>query len=432
MLLQLYEPLREKLSYLGSSFVSRTLRVGDLRAQCAPLASLHAAAVELLYFEEVKFEPLMVEGVATDSTLAAAEIGHGDIIVVQRAYASDGSVRHPFAPAFFAHIKSRLVVAFQQSSTSRPPSKPTVLELTVTTTVGEARMKLASTLGLHATQHVLFTKPYGSPLALRPLADNDLMSTLLRRSDGTFAGMLMFDVLDAKDIFKRFIISWMQAPSEPKVNLTLTIGLGKTVLDLLALLVTKLDDTRQLPRGFNRQLRVLQLSGNTIVRQVGHREAVDDLDVGLWRFRAEPVPDEQLHIGPDECVVHVAHVRRGSDPSAAVVPFGEPFLLKLCEDDPLGSVKIRVAALLGLDAASATFSSVRWGTVTASGDFEPILSDSYPVLSRFLQHQSGYADFATYLALEHAESTMRTKRNRAQNHVQSLSSVHNRQLRIYN
>ena len=429
---QLYEPSRETLSFLGSAFVSRTSRVGDLRVLCAPLARLHTAAAELIFFEEVKFDPLLVEAISTDATLAAAEIGHGDIIVVQRTPAFDGTVRYPLAPVFFAHIKNRLLVAFQRRSTSRLPSKPTVLELTVTTTVGEARIKLATVLGLHATQQVQFTKPYGSPLALRPLADSDLMSTLLRRCDGSFAGMLMFDVLNANDILKRFSISWMQAPSEPRVNVTLTIGLGNAVLGLLALLVTKLDDSRQLPRGFNRQLRVLQLSGNTIVRQVDHGEAVDDLDDSLWRFRAEPVPDEQLLIEPGERVVHVAHVRRGSDTSAPVVPFGEPFLLKLREDDSLGTVKTRVAALLGLDAASATFASVRWGTVDGSGVFEPILSDSHPVMCRFVQHQSGYADFATYLALEHAESTTRVKRSRAQNDGQALRSVHNRQLRIYN
>ena len=397
--------------------------------QCAPLACLRA---ELLYFEEVKFEPLMIEAIATDVTLATAEIGHGDIVVVQRAHASDAAVRHPLAPAFFSHLKSRLVVAFQRSAPSRLPSKPTVLELTVTTTVGEARMKLAAKLGLRATQLVQFSKPHGSPLALRSLADYELMSTLLLRCDGSHAGTLMFDVLNAQDIFKLFSICWMEAPSEPQIELRLSIGLGKAVLDLLALLVTKLDDNHQLPRGFNRQLRVLQLSDHTIVREVGHGEAVDDLDGHMWRFRAEPVPDEHLHIGPDERVVHVAHVRRDSDSQAAVVPFGEPFLLKLRDDEPLGSVKARVAAVLGLDAAGATFSSVCWGTVAASGDFEPFPSDSYVVMSRFVQHHSGYADFATYLALEHAGSTTRTKRSRVHNDGPALCVVPNRQLRIYN
>ena len=428
---QLYDPARATLSFLGSSLVSRTSRIGDLRFQCAPLASLQAAA-ELLYFEEVKFEPLMIEAIATDVTLAAAEIGHGDIVVVQRAHASDGAARYPLAPAFLAHLKSRLIVAFQRSSPARLPSKPTVLELTVTTTVGEARKKLATNLGLCATQLVHFSKPYGSPLALRPLTDHELMSTLLLRCDGSFAGTLMFDVVNAQDIFKLFRIYWMEAPSEPQIELTLSIGLGKVVLDLLALLVTKLDDNRQLPPGFNRQLRVLQLSDHTIVREIGHGEAVDDLDCGMWRFRAEPVPREQLHIGPDERVVHVAHVRRGSDSPAAVVPFGEPFLLKLREDEPLGSVKARVAAVLGLDAASATFSLVRWGTVAATGEFEPIPSDSFVVMSRFVQRHSGYTDFATYLALEHPESTTRTKRSRAPNGGQALRAVQNRQLRIYN
>jgi hypothetical protein len=279
-----------------------------------------------------------------------------------------------------------------------------VLELTVTTTIGEARMKLATKLGLHATQLVQFSKPYGSPLALRPLVEDELMSNLLRRNDGSFASTLMFDVLNARDIFKFFSICWMLAPSEPLVPLKLTIGLGKSVLDLLTLLVTKLDDTGHLPPGYNRSLRVLQLSGHIIVREVGRGEAVDDLDDGVWRFRAEPISDEQQDIGQDELIVQVAHVRRGADLSgAAVVPFGEPFLLKLHKDEPLGSVKARVAALLGLDAASDTFSSVRWGSVSTSGDFEPILSDAFPVMSRFVQHSSGHADFATYLALEHAE-----------------------------
>ena len=396
--------------------------------QCAPLASLPAAA-ELLYFEEIKFEPVMVDAIDADVTLDVADLGHGDIVVVQRAHACDGAVPHPLAPAFFSHLKNRLVVVFQRSAPSKLPSKPVVLELTALTTIGEARVKLATTLGLHATQLVQFSKPYGSPLALRQLGEDELVTSLLQRNDGTTANTLTFDVVSADT--KAFSVSWMEAPSEPLVQIKLSIGLGQAVHDLLALLLTKLGDTSQLPQGFNQPLRLLQLDGHVVIREVGIDEALDDLDDGMWRFRAEPVPEEQLHVGQNERVVHVAHVRRGTDSSATVVPFGEPFLLKLREDEPLVSVKARIAVLLGLDAASATFSSVRWGTVNTSNDFDAILSDSYPVMSRFVHLRSGYADFGTFLALEHATAT-RTKRSRAQNDGQALRSVHSRQLRIYN
>ena len=402
--------------------------MGDLRALCAPLATLHDEA-ELLFFEEIKSEPVMVEALSTDLTLKGAELGHGDIIVVQRALAPCDSFRHPFAPSFLLHLKSRLVVAFQEAAAPLPRIKSLVLELTVSTTIGEARSRLASELGVQTAQHLRLLRPQDGPTALRPLGDEEVVHSLLPQHDGTISNTLMYEVLDAPGTHKSLSVDWLGAPSSPQVQLTLTLTCGQSVHDLLVLLANQLCATGQVPHGAEQQLRLLQLSCHRVSVVVPCDEIVDNLDDVAWRFRAEPIPVDQLHVAQDERIVHVAHVRNHPGLPVPVVPFGDPFLLKLREDEPLWSVKARVAALLGLDAAGAEFSSWRWGVVS-SERFEPIPSDSHVVLPRLLPRHSQSTHCDTYLAVEH-ELAPSTKRSRLLRD-NAVRSVHNRQMRIYN
>jgi ubiquitin carboxyl-terminal hydrolase 7 len=68
---QLYDPVAETLSYIGRLFASPGARIGDLSPLVAPLAGLPPSA-ELLFFEEIKFEPsVMVEALDKKSTLKA-------------------------------------------------------------------------------------------------------------------------------------------------------------------------------------------------------------------------------------------------------------------------------------------------------------------------------------------------------------------------
>ena len=419
---QLYDPASESLSFLGSALVPRKSCISDLRALCAPLASLPPAS-ELLFFEEVKIEPVMVEALATDLTLETADLRHGDIVVVQPAPTSHGTFRHRLAPDFYQHLKSRLVVAFQQAVPVQLESKPRLLELTVATTIGEARTQLASVICV-LTAQLRFLRRHDSLAALRPFDDGETLLTLLAQHDGSVADTLMYEVLDGPDTHKSFSVDWLETPSSPLTMLALSLLLGDSVKDLLELLTTQLDTTAP-----GHQLRLLQIAGCCVSRVVPCDESIDSLDDSAWRFRAEPVPADQLRVAPGERLVHVAHVRRDAA-AGSVVPFGEPFLLKLRAEEPLSSVKARAANLLGLDGAG--FSSWRWGVVS-SGSLELICADSDAVLPRLMMRQSheGSAVSETYLAVEHEPAT-RTKRSRPRSDSHALHSVQNRQLRIYN
>jgi hypothetical protein len=234
----------------------------------------------------------------------------------------------------------------------------------------------------------------------------------------------MYEFLDGPDTHKSLSIDWLETSSAPLTMLTLSVRLGDSVQDLLELLTT------QLPTSATGQpLRLLQIAGCCISRVVPCDHSVDSLDDSAWRFRAEPIPADQLHVRPGERVVHVAHVRR--DATGLVVPFGEPFLLKLREEEPLSSVKARAADLLCLDGAGAGFLTWRWGVVS-SGSLEPISADSDAVLLRLAMRQSHEsASCETYLAVEH-EPVTRTKRSRPQTVGPGLRSVRSQQLRIYN
>jgi len=375
-----------------------------------------------LFFEEVKIEPVMVEAIDADLTLDSAALEHGDILVVQSAPTGHSTLRHRFAPDFYQHLMSRLVVSFHQVVPAPLDTRPRVLELTVTATIGEARTQLASELGV-LTAQLRFLRRNDSHAALRPFDDSESLQSLISQRDGSIAATLMYELLDGPDTHKSLSVDWLETPSSPLTMLALSRRLGDSVHDLLEQLANQL-----VPSVPGQQLRLLQIASCCVSRVVPCDESVDDLDDSVWRFRAEPIPADQLDVRPGERLVHVAHVRRDA---GSVVPFGEPFLLKLREEEPLSSVKACAADLLGLDGAGAVFSSWRWGVVS-SGSLEPISADSDAVLSRLAMRQSHEsASCEAYLAVEHEPAT-RTKRSRPQTDGYGLRSVRSQQLRIYN
>jgi ubiquitin carboxyl-terminal hydrolase 7 len=71
---KLYDPVRETISYIGRAFVAGGTKVSDLTPVVRPLLAAHGAApaspsAELLYYEEVKFDPVMVELMDKKATL---------------------------------------------------------------------------------------------------------------------------------------------------------------------------------------------------------------------------------------------------------------------------------------------------------------------------------------------------------------------------
>ncbi len=363
----------------------------------------------------------MVEAIATDLTLDMADLHHGDILVVQSAPSGHGTMRHRFAPDFYQHLKRRLVVTFEHAVPVLLNSEPRVLELTVATTIGEARTQLASKLGV-LTAQLRFLRRQDSHAALRPFDDSESLQSLLAHHDGSVADTLMYELLDGPESHKSFSVDWLETPSSPLTMLALSLRLGDSVHDLLEQLASQLDTSVT-----GQQLRLLQIASCCVSRVVPCDESVGNLDDSVWRFRAEPIPADQLDVRPGERLVHVAHVRR--DATGLVVPFGEPFLLKLREDEPLSSVKARTADQLSLDGAGPGFLTWRWGVVS-SGSLELISADSDAVLPHLVMRPSPEsAVFETYLAVEHEPAT-RTKRSRPQ--TDGLRTVRSQQLRIYN
>ena len=368
----------------------------------------------------------MIESLAANLTLSAASLGHGDIIVVQRSPTCRDTFRHSLAPSYFLNLKSRLTVRFQliASGSSKAPS--TTLELTVLTTIGEARAALAAELGLPTVQRLRFLRHFGSPAALRPYDESESLQSLLARHDGTFTDTVAYELADGADTHKSLNVDWLETPSDPPAMLAFSVRHGQSIQEFLKELGMDVSVTAQPDPSYGRRLRLLQLSGGRVCKVVSKDDTVDSLDDNMWRYRAEPIPADQLHVGRGERIALVAHVRR--DSAGSVTAFGEPLLLKLHEDEPLASVKLRVAALLGMDG-SAEFASWRWGVVS-QGRLQPIPSDAYAVLPRLVRHKTSLEGFEPYVAVEH-EPVTRSKRTRPQND-HALRAVQSRQMRIYN
>mmetsp|Transcript_7331 Transcript_7331/g.19028 ORF Transcript_7331/g.19028 Transcript_7331/m.19028 type:complete len:1112 (-) Transcript_7331:2065-5400(-) len=137
---KLYDPYTEMCTYVGRAFAHRDRPMSDLLPALWTFAG-YPHGTPLLLFEEVKYEPVMIEEITLTQTLSEAQLEDGDIICYQRvpevsteetaasaggaevvmrdaaalsdgAAAADGHPRYDTVVKFLEYVRNRQIVRF--------------------------------------------------------------------------------------------------------------------------------------------------------------------------------------------------------------------------------------------------------------------------------------------------------------------------------
>jgi ubiquitin carboxyl-terminal hydrolase 7 len=429
---------------------------------------------------------------------------HGDIIVVQRALsaAEAEATRFPAASEFMTFVRNRLVVTFRELDAAKasgggggalPPlsdgegGTPPLLTLELARTSSyddvtaalAAKLCVSDPLLLRLTGHNTYMHaPRSSPFRYREKATLlELLSNAY--GGGAVADTLHYEVLDMPlpqlEALKTLRVDWYDDRVEFVKTFTLRLPKGARVRDALSALREQLLAEALLPppppaadAGVDAgagapQLRLLEVYAHKIFKVLLDDDCVDSINDSYWRMRAEAVPADQAEecMAPGERLLNCVHVCENSyayttaaSGGSNVSAFGDPFLLKVREDETLRSVKARVAAKLGIAAAdappgagasdaapapaaadgdapaqppsgppappgsAAEFAGWKWGSLTLSRN-EHFGSDDDVVCARFRRASRDVLCGAldTYLGMEHAER--RPKRTHAASYARS-------------
>lgn len=94
-----------QLRFAGWRFENTKSAVGSLRDFCCSLVGL-PAGTELLFFEEIKFDPVMCDPMDPKQTLKNCQLEDGDVVCFQRAPAPapGGKAKYPKVPEYLVRM----------------------------------------------------------------------------------------------------------------------------------------------------------------------------------------------------------------------------------------------------------------------------------------------------------------------------------------
>ncbi|XP_047253120.1 ubiquitin C-terminal hydrolase 12-like isoform X2 [Capsicum annuum] len=106
---KLYDPLEEKIRYVGRMFVNRSSKLLEILTKLNELAGF-LPDEEIDFFEEINFEPNVIcEHIDSNTSFCDCEMGDGDIICFQKSLRNQcgEQYRFPKVPSFLEYVHSR-------------------------------------------------------------------------------------------------------------------------------------------------------------------------------------------------------------------------------------------------------------------------------------------------------------------------------------
>eukprot|EP00899_Mesostigma_viride_P017736 jgi/Mesvir1/25964/Mv20952-RA.3 len=423
---KLYDPVEEKLSYVGHSIVRSSCRVPDV---CPLLRQLvgYAPQEPIHVYEEVKWEPeVMCLRLDERQTLKECQLETGDILCFQKVLSPEQAAdcRFPEVPAYFNHVLNKQDVRFRQRKHVKEDDF--VLELSKEDTYDEVVEKVVWQLQKMVSEGkkdgaALSTLAGGSlePSKLRLTAHNCYQNVpkpqpIRYRGVDTLMGMLVhhnqtsdilyYEVLDIPlpefERLKTLNVYLHNERTEEVAVLSVRLPKNSTVGDVLAVV-------KSMPECANMgELRMFPTLNSRIHKTFPPTESIANIDDTYRNLRVEEIPEEERRVGPRDKVISVCHFQRDALNSALMTAFGHPFLLAIGEHEKLASVKQRVQAKLGVP--DEEFAKWKFAKVVGKSEY---LADEVVVAHHFQNKEAGSWDHC--LGLEHVD-TRKTKRSQAQ------------------
>eukprot|EP00271_Cylindrocystis_brebissonii_P022318 TRINITY_DN8549_c0_g1_i1.p1 TRINITY_DN8549_c0_g1~~TRINITY_DN8549_c0_g1_i1.p1 ORF type:complete len:1105 (+),score=260.24 TRINITY_DN8549_c0_g1_i1:215-3529(+) len=340
---KLYDPEKEVISYVCHLFFPSGSKPTELRLRLCEAAGF-ASKEELMYFEEIKFEPeVLCEPLEPTATLKEAKLEDGDIICFQKAVSKEeeSRYRHPTVVDFFYYVKHRQVVRFRRLE--KPKEDAFEIEMSTMDVYDTVVEKLAQRLDLddptklRLSMHNCYTQiPKTPPVKYRQI---ERLTDLLYQNYNQATDIVYFEVLDLPlpelQMLKTLKIHFHNNKTEEVSVQTVRLPRQSNVGELLAELKTKVETMAE--------LRLLEVYANKIYKVFAPTDAIDNINDTYWTLRAEEVVDVP---GPHDRQIHVYHVTRETQqPNATtvhVLSFGDPFLFVARENETLAQVKERI------------------------------------------------------------------------------------------
>ncbi|GFZ05982.1 ubiquitin-specific protease 12 [Actinidia rufa] len=399
---KLYDPLKEKLRYVGRLFVKANGKPGEILTKINEMAGF-SPDEEIELFEEIKFEPnVMCEHIDKKLTFRASQLEDGDIICFQKLpqVGSSEQRRYPDVPSFLEYVHNRQVVRFR--SLEKPKDDEFCLELSKLHNYDDVVERVARHLGLNDPSKIRLTshncysqQPKPQPIKYRGV---DHLSDMLVHYNQT-SDILYYEVLDIPlpelQGLKTLKVAFHHATKEEVVIHTIRLPKQSTVGDVINDLKTKVELSHP-----DAELRLLEVFYHKIYKIFPLNEKIENINDQYWTLRAEEIPEEEKNLGPRDRLIHIYHFMKDTAQTQVQVQnFGEPFFLVIHEGETLAEVKVRIQKKL--QVPDEEFS--KWKFAFLSLGRPEYLQDSDIVSSRF-QRRDVYGAWEQYLGLEHSDN----------------------------
>jgi len=397
-----YNPRTGIMAYCGHLYVTLSERPRDLFPIMCERAGL-PKDTKLLWFEEVK--PGTIEKIQTDRKFeeAVQELMDGDIICFQ-AYEPDlVSYTVPTCVEYFRELSNKVDVLLCDKSIPNDPGFIVKLSLRMN------YMQLASTVARHLgcnSMKIQFFKPQlyreAAGTAVKCSYEGslrDMLSHTRNRSQKKMYYQLLsipINVLENKFQFK---VTWMNGHLKDEQELNLFVEKDGLVSHLFK-------EARRHVQSSTDEFRLLEIVGYKVFRIVPGDQPLDQLTPQAQRsYRLEEVNEEDLDSDSNSCLVQVAHFNK-----EVYNTFGTPFLIRMREDDNVGSIRKRIREKLGIP--DKEFEKIRLAKVQA-GKAEYFSDDDeeQAVTKHFLSPNNSTATTnRPWLGLDHInKSSKRTR-----------------------
>lgn len=431
-----YFPERNEVVYLGRKGFKSGDHVATVVEFMRTLAR-YAPTDKVIVYEEVR--PGMVEPLAPQRTLLEAELGSGDILVIQTmpevsAAAATGEpssqvsaaattpapapaavVVHPTIKDFFDYQMNRLSVRFRLLS--KPKTDVVVLELSKKHVFDHVVAKLAEALPeprpdpayIRLTGHnTALEQPKWEPFKKRP----DLTLWEMLSWQGTMiADVLYYETLElplAEAEQKRMIkAQWYGIDLKPGEVHQLFVPKTGTVRDVL----DQIAALHPSQPGGSGKYRMLEVFNHKLYREFASDAPISsmiDYSYQAQIYRVEEKPLEEQNMTAGQVRLHVVHFEKDINGNAAL--FGDPFYIVCKKGATVADVKPEIQRRLGV--SDEEFAKWKFAIVSY---MQPRFVDDKAVVATDTTTTQGGAGYQSYeyFGLYHPDPAPRSRHSQA-------------------
>lgn len=285
----------------------------------------------------------------------AESLSSGDILIFQPAYSGEDrtDIRFPRVDQFLEWTRNRCVVTFKRLD--EPKEAGFQLELLremdydhVVSLVA-THLKLPDPSHLRFTQHSSFSNgPFKNPIKF---GRNPNLESMLRNNK-TLSDIIFYEHLDmSHEEYEKLRVLTIHLHGDKAEWLgAFSIRVpreGSSVQTILAQLRTLVP-----PALSTRELRIVETYNCCMYKILSESEKIEDMNDNYWTYRAEPIPADELNpqsFPEEERLISVCHVDIDRE-SGNVKHFGDPFFIKIRDDEKVADVRGRIKAKLGINA----------------------------------------------------------------------------------